>query len=427
MRSILLRYLTFIALSIGLCLGQNPSVGHGPVDKPSAPATNKTITKRKIATRKTAAPAYDQLISQAQKQIDAKEFSSAIKVLEQAKSIAKNDVERHQAEDLLARAKTRQQIASLTKTAREAGKQGNHEAEIQTYEQVLAVDPSDEPTRKELIKALLGEGERFTTSGKTDGAIQDYDKAEKLLKDAEPNQAADIRDKTNKLIWHDADSEFKARRYSVTRQRYKQLIERSPDNHEAVNEVVEHCLSDARNLYQNGQYNEAQLFADDALAYSPGSGEALQLQKRSQAQLDRQRGERLLSEDKTVEAIKVLRSASQWLNDDQDLAREIAVAQARAEFAPAMIRLKGGRFRMGSDRGALDEQPEHTVDVSPFLISKYEITNAEYKQFCDDTHRDYPLNPAGWGSYFLEYPDHPVVNVTYNDAVSYCEWLSQKT
>lgn len=61
------------------------------------------------------------------------------------------------------------------------------------------------------------------------------------------------------------------------------------------------------------------------------------------------------------------------------------------------------------------------IKMPSFSISKYEITVEQYRAFCDDTGRPMPESPE-WG--WLK--NHPIVNVNFNDAVAYCEWLSQK-
>jgi formylglycine-generating enzyme required for sulfatase activity len=71
------------------------------------------------------------------------------------------------------------------------------------------------------------------------------------------------------------------------------------------------------------------------------------------------------------------------------------------------------------------EVPQHKVFVKEFEISKYPVTNFEYRAFVQDIGHEPPFLWEG-----DQYPegrgDHPVVNVSWHDAVAYCEWLSQK-
>jgi formylglycine-generating enzyme required for sulfatase activity len=91
-----------------------------------------------------------------------------------------------------------------------------------------------------------------------------------------------------------------------------------------------------------------------------------------------------------------------------------------------VIKIPAGNFTMGSDagEGATDEEPEHVVYISEYYIGKYEVTNKQYKKFCDATSRSYPSDPGfdGMSSYFTSYPDYPVVMVSWYDAVDYCAW-----
>lgn len=87
---------------------------------------------------------------------------------------------------------------------------------------------------------------------------------------------------------------------------------------------------------------------------------------------------------------------------------------------PNMVSVDGGTFRMGSDYGDSDEKPVHTVTVSGFLISKYEVTFDEYDAFCEATGKSKPSD-AGWGR-----GKRPVIDVSWDDSVEYCNWLSQK-
>ncbi len=64
------------------------------------------------------------------------------------------------------------------------------------------------------------------------------------------------------------------------------------------------------------------------------------------------------------------------------------------------------------------------------LIDAREITNAEYKAFCDKTGRSYPRDPdlPGMPGYFTEarFANHPVVNVSIEDARAYAEWVGKR-
>lgn len=80
-----------------------------------------------------------------------------------------------------------------------------------------------------------------------------------------------------------------------------------------------------------------------------------------------------------------------------------------------MVYVVGGSFEMGSESGESGEKPVRRVYVSSFSIGKYEVTQREWKEVMGS-------NP----SYFMG-DDLPVANVSWNDAVEYCEKLSQKT
>ncbi len=56
------------------------------------------------------------------------------------------------------------------------------------------------------------------------------------------------------------------------------------------------------------------------------------------------------------------------------------------------------------------EQPQHTISLDAFYISRYPVTNAEYKKFKPDW-----KIPNGK-------ENHPVVNVSWDDALAYCKW-----
>jgi len=87
-----------------------------------------------------------------------------------------------------------------------------------------------------------------------------------------------------------------------------------------------------------------------------------------------------------------------------------------------MVLVPRDTFQMGTNQSLEEFGPAHTVIISSFYLSATEITNIQYKQFCDATNRSYPGDPVA--GYFLNYPEYPAVNLTWEDAQAYCNWLS---
>ena len=86
-----------------------------------------------------------------------------------------------------------------------------------------------------------------------------------------------------------------------------------------------------------------------------------------------------------------------------------------------LLLVEKGSFTMGDTDGASDEKPTHKVTFTyNFYIGKYEVTFDEYDAFCSATGKSKP-NDQGWGR-----GSRPVINVTWWDAIDYCNWLSEK-
>lgn len=99
----------------------------------------------------------------------------------------------------------------------------------------------------------------------------------------------------------------------------------------------------------------------------------------------------------------------------------VCLANAQTPPKPEMILVEGGTFTMGSNNGEEEEKPTHLVTLSSFKISKYVVTVAQYKAFCQAMGRQMPDAPDwGWND------NHPMVYVNINDATAYCNWLSKE-
>jgi len=102
-----------------------------------------------------------------------------------------------------------------------------------------------------------------------------------------------------------------------------------------------------------------------------------------------------------------------------------------AKDGAEMVWVPGGIFTMGSDANMEDksEWPAHQVTLSGYWIYQNDITVAQYRAFCTATARKLPAYPdndyswkgkTGWDDPALQ--QHPIVNVSYEDAKAYADW-----
>ena len=129
-----------------------------------------------------------------------------------------------------------------------------------------------------------------------------------------------------------------------------------------------------------------------------------------------------------------------------------SVKRQRNSLGMELVRIEAGTFLMGSpadDASRYDEElPQHEVTLSrPYFMGACPVTKGQFAAFVKDS--GYQTEPeageGGWGynaatkkfegwlptyswrnTGFPQGADHPVVNVTWKDAVEFCKWLSKK-
>jgi len=90
-----------------------------------------------------------------------------------------------------------------------------------------------------------------------------------------------------------------------------------------------------------------------------------------------------------------------------------------------MVLIPAGEFEMGDNfnEGKDRERPVHTIYLDAFLIDKYEVTVGQYEKFIQATgHR----TPHWDVSQYSPSDDHPIVFVSWHDAMAYSEWAGKR-
>jgi formylglycine-generating enzyme required for sulfatase activity len=92
-----------------------------------------------------------------------------------------------------------------------------------------------------------------------------------------------------------------------------------------------------------------------------------------------------------------------------------------AQADEATITLAAGNYQMGGE----EAKPVHTVTIKSFSLAKNMVTRDEFERFISETNYD---AGKGWRKpLFKQSVNDPVINVSWNDAQAYIEWLNKKT
>jgi len=203
-------------------------------------------------------------------------------------------------------------------------------------------------------------------------------------------------------------------------------------------------VKDGNDLYQSQKYEEAKRQFDLALKQKPGDGYAAarreacdeRIKERSQLYTKFQKsGDVFFTQGKYAEAKTAYEQAREYAADESYVTRRIqecnrllaAPPPKKPEPAPVrtapegMVRIPAGSFLMGDENGDSDEKPVHEVYVDAFYMDKTEVTVAQYGRFLNAVNRQ---KPEQWNEQ-LQYPNRPVVYVSWEDATEYCNWRSR--
>lgn len=151
---------------------------------------------------------------------------------------------------------------------------------------------------------------------------------------------------------------------------------------------------------------------------------------------------------KSMTAAPLATYSAEWKALAQQMA-EIPHTERAEQAPPGMIKIPGGSFDLkvegieiegANDIGVDVQYPwedsarrfhEHTIEMQPFHIDRYPVTNAEFKRFVDASH----YRPIDGGNYLRDWKDDqypsgwgkkPVTWVSLEDARAYAKWAGKR-
>lgn len=106
------------------------------------------------------------------------------------------------------------------------------------------------------------------------------------------------------------------------------------------------------------------------------------------------------------------------------VARDRVAQTLQSPAGQTMRRVEGATFTMGASRAEIGRRANEVIVpvtvTRPFLIGVKEVTNKEFAAFRPNHDSGASLHPS------LAADNNPVANVSWEDAVQYCNWLSQR-
>ena len=111
-------------------------------------------------------------------------------------------------------------------------------------------------------------------------------------------------------------------------------------------------------------------------------------------------------------------------------ANETNLSSARLQPPDGMALIPAGPFPMGNNNEFYDndndEKPRHIVNLPPFFMDIYPVTNDDYKVFVDATDHRYPAYWSDSGKIPAGKEQHPVTGVNFMDAKAFASWKGRR-
>jgi formylglycine-generating enzyme required for sulfatase activity len=119
-----------------------------------------------------------------------------------------------------------------------------------------------------------------------------------------------------------------------------------------------------------------------------------------------------------------------------NMAKALGFIKESTFQTPDMVKIPSGTYHIGiSDKNVeslvtnsyapknsfSNEMPQKDIKVTDFYMSKYEITVKQFNDYLKDTRQDTLNLEKKFSS-----DNQPAINVSWNQAIAYCRWLSEK-
>jgi formylglycine-generating enzyme required for sulfatase activity len=216
---------------------------------------------------------------------------------------------------------------------------------------------------------------------------------------------------------------------------YEEVLQQDKHNAEALEgleNIEAKYVGWIESFIKRGRFNKAKQYLANLRKVNPESPKLVELEERMQPS--------------SVVSPSQLSSLPSTNNNAFRAGKVFRDRLKDGSLGPEMVWVPAGDFRMGDIQGGgrSDEQPVHWVSVKRLAMGTHEVTVGDFRRFVRAkmyktdaekggdcwTHEDgwKKVKGANWRNpKFSQNDNHPVVCVSWNDATTYADWLSQQT